>query len=97
MVLDASLFNTQYYKVQIKCKWSNPGKGVPPFLTLRSSSCWKGSFRVALDDGRPTTTIEIRGHKKKSDYGRPSLLIYIYIERERETYNERYFQLLRMK
>ena len=26
MVLDASLFNTQYYKVQIKSKKSNPGK-----------------------------------------------------------------------
>ena len=27
-VLDASLLNAQYYKVQIKCKWSNLGKGV---------------------------------------------------------------------
>ena len=25
-VLDAFLLNTQYYKVQIKGKWSNPGK-----------------------------------------------------------------------
>ena len=30
MVLDASLLNTQYYKVQIKGKWSNPGKKVAP-------------------------------------------------------------------
>ena len=28
MVLDASLLSTQHYKVQIKGKWSNPGKGV---------------------------------------------------------------------
>ena len=28
MVLDASSLNTQHYKVQIKNKWSNPGKGV---------------------------------------------------------------------
>ena len=26
MVLDVSLFNTQYYKVQVKGKWSNPEK-----------------------------------------------------------------------
>ena len=30
MVLDASLLNTQHYKVQIKSKWRNPGKGVVP-------------------------------------------------------------------
>ena len=33
MVLDASLFNTQHYKVRIKVKWSNPGKGVAPSPT----------------------------------------------------------------
>ena len=27
MVLDISLLNTQYYKVRIKGKWSNPGNG----------------------------------------------------------------------
>ncbi len=31
IILDASLLNTQHYKVQIKGKWSNPGKGVAPF------------------------------------------------------------------
>ena len=39
MVLDASLFNTQHYKVQIKSKCSNPGKGVV------SSPIEKGAFR----------------------------------------------------
>ena len=35
MVLDASLLNlTQNYKMQIKGKWSNPGKGVALFLHL---------------------------------------------------------------
>ena len=34
MVLDASLLNTQHYKVQIKDKWSNPEKGVAPTLHL---------------------------------------------------------------
>ena len=33
MVLDASLPNIQHYKVQIKGKWNNPGKEVPPFPT----------------------------------------------------------------
>ena len=34
MVLDATLLNTHYYKVQIKVKWSNPGNGVVPSLHL---------------------------------------------------------------
>ena len=38
MVFDGSLFNTSHYKVQIKGKWINPGKGVAPFLTPRCSS-----------------------------------------------------------
>ena len=33
MALDASLFNTQYYKLYIKGKWINPGKGVAPSPT----------------------------------------------------------------
>ena len=33
-------------------KWSNPGKGVPPSLTPRCSSYWKGNLLVALDYGR---------------------------------------------
>ena len=28
IVLDSSLLNTQHYKVGIKGKWSNPGKGI---------------------------------------------------------------------
>ena len=28
IVLDATLLNTQHYKVRIKVKWSNPGNGV---------------------------------------------------------------------
>ena len=32
MVLDATLLNTQHYKVRVK--WSNSGKGVAPYLTL---------------------------------------------------------------
>ena len=31
MVLDASLLNSQHYKVEIKSMWSNPEKWVAPF------------------------------------------------------------------
>ena len=51
MVLDAILLNTQHYKVQIKCKWSNPGKGVAPSPTSWCSSYRKGSPRVTLHYG----------------------------------------------
>ena len=33
-VLDAPLLNTQHYKVWMKGKWSNLGKGVAPSHTL---------------------------------------------------------------
>ena len=51
MVLDASLLNTQYYKVRIKGKLSNPGKGVVPSPTFQCSSYWKWAF------GSPSTMI----------------------------------------
>ena len=49
MVLDTSLFNTQQYKVRIKGKWSNSGKGVAPSPTLRCSSYRKWSPLTILD------------------------------------------------
>ena len=50
MVFDASLLNTQQYKVRIKL--SNPEKGAAPSHTSRCSSYWKGSLLVALDYGQ---------------------------------------------
>ena len=41
MVLDASLVNTQHYKIYIKGKWSNPENGVAPSPTPWCSSYWK--------------------------------------------------------
>ena len=38
MELDTPLLNTQQYKVRIRIKWSNPGKGVAPSPTPRCSS-----------------------------------------------------------
>ena len=48
MVLDVSLLNTQQYKVRIKGKVSNPGKGVTPSTSPRYSSYWKGSLLIIL-------------------------------------------------
>ena len=52
MVLDASLLNTQYYKVRIKGKVEQSWEGVAPSPTLWCSSYRKGSLRVTLDYGR---------------------------------------------
>ena len=52
MVLDASLLNTQHYKVHIKVNWNTPGKRVAPSPTPRYSSYWKGNLRVTLDHSR---------------------------------------------
>ena len=52
MVLDASLLNTQHYKVRVRVKWSNLEKGVAPSPTPQCSSYQKGSLLVALDYGR---------------------------------------------
>ena len=35
-----------------RVKWSNPGKGIAPFPTLRFCSYWKRSLRVTFDYGR---------------------------------------------
>ena len=49
MVPDASLLNTQHYKVRIKGKVGQSGKGVTPSSTPWCSSYRKGSLRVTLD------------------------------------------------
>ena len=53
MVLDATLLNTQHYKVRVK--WRNPGKGVVPFPTPCCRSYQKGSLLDALDYGHQLT------------------------------------------
>ena len=52
MVLDASLLNTQLYKVRIKGKVEQSWEGVAPSPTPWCSSYRKGSLRVTLDYGR---------------------------------------------
>ena len=48
MVLDATMLNTQHYKVRIKVQWSNPGKGVMP-----SPTTWCSSYRKKEPPGHP--------------------------------------------
>ena len=52
MVLDASLLNTQHYKVRIKGKVEQSREGVAPSPTHWCCSYRKGSLRVTLDYGR---------------------------------------------
>ena len=52
MVLDASLLNTQHYKVRIKGKVEQSREGVAPSPTPWCSSYRKGSLRVTLEYGR---------------------------------------------
>ena len=52
MVLDASLLNTQHYKVRIKGKVEQSREGVAPSPTHWCSSYRKGILRVTLDYGR---------------------------------------------
>ena len=52
MVLDASLLNTQHYKVRIKGKVEQSREEVAPSPTPWCSSYRKGSLRVTLDYGR---------------------------------------------
>ena len=52
MLLDASLLNTQHYKVRIKGKVEQSREGVAPSPTHWCSSYRKGSLRVTLDYGR---------------------------------------------
>ena len=49
IVLDASLLNTQHYKVRIKGKVEQSREGVAPSPTPWCSSYRKGSLRVTLD------------------------------------------------
>ena len=52
MLFDASLLNTQHYKVRIKGKIEQSWEGVAPSPTPWCSNYRKGSLRVTLDYGR---------------------------------------------
>ena len=73
IVLYISLLNSQYYKVCIRIKWRNPGKGVASSSTPRCSRYWNERLRVGLDYGRPTTATTIHTHTHTHTH------LYIYI------------------
>ena len=49
LVLDATLLNTQHYRVSIKGKLKQSREGVAPSSTPWCSNYWKGSLQVTLD------------------------------------------------
>ena len=73
IVLDASLLNTQNYKVRIEGKWSNPGKWVVPFPTH-----WSSKLSKREPSGHPRLWSPTL-----------LTYIYIYRERERARERER--------
>ena len=52
MVLEASLLNTQHYKVRIKGKWSNHRNKVAPSPKPLCRIYWTGNLQVTFDYGR---------------------------------------------
>ena len=59
MVLDATLLNTQHYKLRIKDKVEQSSEMGSTSPTLWCSSYRKGSFRVTLDYSRQLLTFTI--------------------------------------
>ena len=79
MVLDASLLNTQHYKVRIKGKVEQSRKGVVPSPTPWCSSYRKGSLRVTLDYGRQLYFYLYIYSKRICTHACSTIYIYIYI------------------
>ena len=82
MVLDASLLNTQHYKVRIKGKVEQSREGVAPSPTPWCSSYRKGSLRVTLDYGRQFYFTYILTHSRYTHahtHTHTHICIYIYI------------------
>ena len=76
MLLDISLLNTQHYKVRIKVKSSNPGKGVSPLLHLSVVAIEKGAF------GLPTLLIYIYIYICAHAHSHNHTHIYTYYKNE---------------
>ena len=66
MVLDASLLNTQHYKVRIKGKVKQSREGVAPSPTPWCSSYRKGSLQVTLDYGRQLYLLILKTMRKET-------------------------------
>ena len=74
MVLDVSLLNTQRYKVWIRVKWNNPGKGVAP-----SPTPWCNSYRKWKPSSRPQLrlpTYDVDYFQKNREDGKEEQVTY---------------------
>ena len=76
MVLDATLLNTQHYKISIKGKVEESKEEVAPSSTPWHSSYWKGSLQVTLDKGR-----QFYLYKRKLTYVVHSISFQIFLYR----------------
>ena len=76
MVLDATLLNTQHYKVRIKGKVEQSREGVAPSHTPWCGNYRRGSLRVTLDYGHQ---LYLLMYSKVDDIS--MIYIYIYILR----------------
>ena len=74
MVVDVSLLNTQYYKVQIKGKWSNLEKGVAPSSSPRCCSYWKRNLRVNPQQRSVNLSVNISGEVWLRNQGMQSVM-----------------------
>ena len=87
MVLDASLLNTQHYKVRIKGKVEQSREGVAPSPTHCCSSYRKGSLRVTLDYGQTLYKIYLKKTLSEksslywSDQKKKKIRLIIYINK----------------
>ena len=79
IVLNASLLNTQHYKVQSRISGAIKRKRVAPSPTLQCCSYWKESLGVVLNYYQLTYLLYIYIHIHTHTH------TYIYIERERKT------------
>ena len=70
-----------------RVKWSNPGKGVAPFLTPRCSSYWKGSFRVTLNYGHQLYFI-LHVRTKSLD---PQIHLFFYFWKKKDYFSKKNF------
>ena len=83
MVLDASLLNTQHYKVRIKGKVGQSREGVAPSPIPWCSSYRKGSLRVTLDYGRQLYfTFYYKNESKSQKYFLSNEDIRVYVIKE---------------
>ena len=75
MVIEASLQNTQHYKVRIKGKGEQSREMSSALITPQCSGYWKGSLRVSLNYGSPTLLIVYNSYLILIVYNSPYVFV----------------------